>query len=49
MLDLIIKTLEVDRFIGVSKNIDIAKGVNEMPKSIKKGFEQFKRNKQWQQ
>jgi hypothetical protein len=48
MLDLIIQMLEVDDYIGVSKTIDFAKGVNEIPFSVKKWREQDKRIKQWQ-
>lgn len=32
MIQLIIQLLALDEFYGVSKNIDIAKGVNALPK-----------------
>ena len=34
MIQLIIQLLALDEFYGVSKNIDIAKGVNALPKTI---------------
>jgi hypothetical protein len=48
MIDLILKMLDVSDMVGVSKNIDIAKGVNKLPLTLKKGFEQIKRNQKWQ-
>ena len=33
MIQLIIQLLALDEFYGVSKNIDIAKGVNKLPKA----------------
>ena len=43
----IIEMLQLDKMIGVSKNIDIAKGVNKIPTSLSEGFEQLKRQKEW--
>ena len=48
MIGLIIDILNTDKFIGVSKNIDIAKGVNELPTSFNKAWEQRKRKRKWQ-
>lgn len=39
----IIQLLKLQDYYGVSKNIDIAKGVNEYPKTIKNAFKQAKR------
>jgi len=33
---------------GVSKEIDIAKGVNKLPLSFSEGWKQYKRLKAWQ-
>jgi len=48
MIDLILQMLAQGDLIGVSKNIDIAKGVNKLPKTIKEGWKQRKRIKAWQ-
>lgn len=45
MIQLIIQLLALDEFYGVSKNIDIAKGVNALPKGIKEIYKQAKRRK----
>jgi len=47
MIKEIIELLEVDSFYGKSKNIDIAKGINKVPMTLKEGFEQLKRKKAW--
>jgi hypothetical protein len=44
MIQLIIQLLAIDEFYGVSKNIDIAKGVNKLPKA-KEILKQAKRRK----
>lgn len=43
MFKLIIDLLNVDEFYGVSKEIDIAKGMYKYPKTLKEGFKLFKR------
>ena len=45
---IVIKLLNIDEFYGVSKTIDIAKGKNKLPQSLKEGFEQIKRKTKWQ-
>ena len=49
MIDLILKMLDLDEMIGVSKEVDIAKGVNKLPLTFKEGFAQYKRKNKWQQ
>ena len=48
MMDLLIQMLEMDKHLGVSKNVDIAKGINKTPLTIKQGLERLKRVKAWQ-
>jgi len=48
MIELIVKMLDVDEFIGKSKNIDIAKGVNELTTNLSKARTQVKRQQAWQ-
>tara|TARA_R110001632_G_scaffold181154_1_gene301234 strand:- start:290 stop:442 length:153 start_codon:yes stop_codon:yes gene_type:complete len=44
MIDLILKMLDIDdKMHGVSKNIDIAKGVNKLPMTFREGWKQYKR------
>ena len=44
MIDLILKMLDIDdKMYGVSKNIDIAKGVNKLPMTFSEGWKQYKR------
>lgn len=43
MFKLIIELLNTDNFYGVSKNIDIAKGLKEIPSTNKDAFIQLKR------
>ena len=45
---IVLKLLNIDEFYGVSKTIDIAKGKNKLPQSLKEGFEQIKRKTKWQ-
>lgn len=46
-LDIIFKILEVDEFMGVSENIEIAKGKYELPTNWKDSKKRFKRQLQW--
>ena len=48
MIEIILELLELDNYYGVSKNIDIAKGVNKTPLTFKEGWERRKRLKAWQ-
>jgi len=48
MIGLILKSLELDKMIGVSKEIDIAKGVNKMPLTFREAWVNRQRKKQWQ-
>jgi len=43
MIDLILKMLDIAKMYGVSKNIDIAKGVNKLPTNFREAWEQHKR------
>jgi len=45
---IVIKLLNIDEFYGVSETIEIAKGKNKLPQSLKEGFEQIKRKTKWQ-
>jgi|TARA_R110000803_G_scaffold97686_1_gene165789 hypothetical protein len=47
MIDLILKMLDINKMHGVSKNIDIAKGSNKIPTTLREGFNQFKRSLKW--
>lgn len=44
---MIFELLALDEWYGKSKNIDIAKGINKIPETIKEGKDQIKR--EWQQ
>jgi|GWRWMinimDraft_13_1066021.scaffolds.fasta_scaffold00046_5 hypothetical protein len=48
MLKNIIQLLQLNDHYGVSENIEIAKGKNELPKSFKQGYRQIKRELKWQ-
>jgi hypothetical protein len=48
MIETIISLLELNDYIGLSKNIDIAKGINKTPLTFKAGWERKKRLKVWQ-
>jgi len=48
MIDFILKSLEVDEMYGVSKNIDIAKGVNKTPLTFNEAWKRRKRIRKWQ-
>ena len=43
-----LKLLNVDEFYGESESIEIAKGKNKLPETLKEGFKQIKRNRRWQ-
>jgi hypothetical protein len=47
MIQLILQLLQVDKFYGMSRNIDIAKGSNQIPMTIKEGLKQTKRKRAW--
>jgi hypothetical protein len=47
MIDNILKLLEIQEYYGMSKNIDIAKGINKLPSTISEGWKQHKRAKAW--
>lgn len=46
---IVLKLLRLDDFEGVSETIEIAKGKNELPTSLKKGLKQIKRFNKWQE
>jgi len=48
MIGLILQMLELDEHLGKSKYIDIAKGINKKPESVKEGIHQIKRERAWQ-
>lgn len=48
MIENILELLSLYDYIGVSENIDIAKGKYKIPLTIKEKKEQFKREKEWQ-
>lgn len=47
MFDLLIKCLDVDDMIGISREVDIAKGVNRLETTFKGSWKQYKRKKKW--
>ncbi len=47
MINNILDLLRLHEFYNESKNIEIAKGKNEIPLTWKKGFEQIKRQYKW--
>ena len=47
MFDLILKCLDLGELRGVSKEIDIAKGVNKLQTTFKGSWKQYKRKKAW--
>jgi hypothetical protein len=47
MIDLILKLLRSDEHLGYSEIIEIAKGKNKLPMSIKEKKQQVKREKAW--
>lgn len=48
MIEIILELMQLDNHYGVSKNIDIAKGINKTPLNFKDGWERRKRLKAWQ-
>jgi hypothetical protein len=42
-----LELLKLGKFYGVSENIEIAKGKNEIPMTLAKGFKQLKRKIEW--
>lgn len=48
MIEFILNMLDIDEMIGVSKNIDIAKGSNKLPLNIREAWKQHKRKQVWQ-
>ena len=48
MLEAIVFLLNVDHHYGQGRNIEIAKGKNKIPTSLAEGWQQFKRNREWQ-
>lgn len=43
MIKNILAMLSIDDFYGVSENIDIAKGINKKPTTLKEGLKNIKR------
>jgi len=41
---MILKLLKLDKWYGVSEAIDVAKGKNKIPTSVKEGVDQIKRD-----
>jgi len=44
----ILKLLNVDNFYGIDETIEIAKGKNKLPETLKEGYNQIKRHIKWQ-
>ncbi len=44
---MIIEALQMYEYIGVSKRVDIAKGINKIPANLKEAREQVKRANAW--
>jgi|TARA_R110002167_G_scaffold168551_1_gene366331 hypothetical protein len=45
---IIIKLLNIDNFYGLDETIEISKGKNKLPETLKEGFKQIKRHMKWQ-
>lgn len=45
---MILEILRIDHFYNESENIEIAKGKNELPTTLKIGVKQLKRQLKWQ-
>ena len=43
----ILKLLNVDKFYGKDEFIEIAKGKNKLPETLKEGYQQIKRKIRW--
>ena len=41
---MILKLLKLEKWYGISETIDIAKGKNKIPTSVKEGVDQIKRD-----
>lgn len=48
MIEETLKLLRMDDWYGCSEAIEIAKGKNRLPKTIKEGLTQIKRDYKWQ-
>jgi hypothetical protein len=48
MIEIALQLIAMDDWIGVSENIEIAKGKYEKKDTFAKGFKQLKRNIGWQ-
>jgi hypothetical protein len=48
MIQTAIELIGLDDWLGVSKNIEVAKGKFEMKTTLKQGFKQLKRDIEWQ-
>jgi hypothetical protein len=47
MIKNILNMLSISEFYAESEAIDIAKGINQLPKTIKQGVQQVKRKQAW--
>ena len=45
---IILQLLNMDNFYGIDDTIEIAKGKNKLPETLKEGFNQIKRHTKWQ-
>ena len=45
---IVLKLLNIDNFYGLDETIEIAKGKNKLPETIKEGLKQVKRQIKWQ-
>jgi hypothetical protein len=45
---MILELLRLDDWHNVSETVEIAKGKNELPLTLRKGYKQFKRDLKWQ-
>ena len=45
---ILVKLLNLDNFYNEGEFIEIAKGKNKLPETLKEGFEQIKRVAKWQ-
>ena len=44
---IVIKLLNINSFYGIYETIEIAKGKNKLPETLREGYEQIKRNRRW--
>ncbi len=47
MIKNILELLNFQEYLGVSENIEIAKGKYKIPKNVSEAFNQFKRDLKW--